>query len=583
MADGLIIKVGADVGDAVSNLNKVDQAVNKTAQTLTKLPGATNQASQSLTNLNRVVQDSPYGFIGIANNINPLVESFGRLKQETGSVKGALSALVSGLAGPGGLALGFAAVTSAITFAQIGFQAWTRSSKAAKEESDKLAQGVANELVELTTLVGVITNVNTKSEDRTKALKYINQEYSKYVPALQQEGITLGNIADAYKKITDELLKQAVVKGLQDEIQKKVAETAAKIIKVQKQQEEARLSKEKEVKTNYELISSEKVMQRGLDGLNKTRNDGYLANQKQILSNKTAIGTFDAYGAVINNLKDELYSALKPLLSLTTSFTDLNKDLKDTKPEPLDFGLQNAFGELTILEGKLASAYELATFYTEKFKKEVKKAFKPLKEEKIEFRINLSEAGKEAVKLQSEWAKVGKNLQESLADSISQGVVNSLAAIGEGLGNLASGKGFGKQLFEVFGSLLQQIGRALIEFGVVKKIADNILKNPLFVPAGVALAAGVLAIASGTAIKNFGGAREFGGPVSGNKTYLVGEKGPELFVPSVSGTIIPNNQVGSMGGRAINGGGGSGRTIIRGNDIILSYARASRSQSRVNG
>lgn len=36
------------------------------------------------------------------------------------------------------------------------------------------------------------------------------------------------------------------------------------------------------------------------------------------------------------------------------------------------------------------------------------------------------------------------------------------------------------------------------------------------------------------------GARADGGPVSGGKTYLVGERGPELFTPSRSGNIIPN-------------------------------------------
>ena len=43
----------------------------------------------------------------------------------------------------------------------------------------------------------------------------------------------------------------------------------------------------------------------------------------------------------------------------------------------------------------------------------------------------------------------------------------------------------------------------------------------------------------------FGGGRAAGGPVSAGTTYLVGEKGPELFTPSRSGNIIPN---GSMGG-----------------------------------
>jgi lambda family phage tail tape measure protein len=42
--------------------------------------------------------------------------------------------------------------------------------------------------------------------------------------------------------------------------------------------------------------------------------------------------------------------------------------------------------------------------------------------------------------------------------------------------------------------------------------------------------------------------RAAGGPVSGNTPYMVGEKGPELFMPSGSGTIIPNNQTSQMGG-----------------------------------
>jgi hypothetical protein len=47
------------------------------------------------------------------------------------------------------------------------------------------------------------------------------------------------------------------------------------------------------------------------------------------------------------------------------------------------------------------------------------------------------------------------------------------------------------------------------------------------------------------------GARAMGGPVSANSPYVVGEKGPELFVPGTSGTIIPND---SMRGTAAAGG-----------------------------
>lgn len=47
----------------------------------------------------------------------------------------------------------------------------------------------------------------------------------------------------------------------------------------------------------------------------------------------------------------------------------------------------------------------------------------------------------------------------------------------------------------------------------------------------------------------FRGARASGGPVMGGGTYLVGERGPELFTPGTSGSITPN---GGLGGNTIN-------------------------------
>ena len=51
----------------------------------------------------------------------------------------------------------------------------------------------------------------------------------------------------------------------------------------------------------------------------------------------------------------------------------------------------------------------------------------------------------------------------------------------------------------------------------------------------------------------FGGGKATGGPVSMGKTYLVGEKGPELFSPGSNGTIIPNKSLGgTSSGTTIN-------------------------------
>lgn len=45
-----------------------------------------------------------------------------------------------------------------------------------------------------------------------------------------------------------------------------------------------------------------------------------------------------------------------------------------------------------------------------------------------------------------------------------------------------------------------------------------------------------------SAVVPVGGARAEGGPVDSSHAYLVGENGPEMFVPNTSGTILPNTR-----------------------------------------
>ncbi|MDY0669625.1 phage tail length tape measure family protein [Pasteurella multocida] len=52
------------------------------------------------------------------------------------------------------------------------------------------------------------------------------------------------------------------------------------------------------------------------------------------------------------------------------------------------------------------------------------------------------------------------------------------------------------------------------------------------------------------------GARAMGGPVGGGRAYLVGEKGPEIFVPGASGQITSNENL----NKAL--GGGSSKTVV---------------------
>jgi hypothetical protein len=82
-----------------------------------------------------------------------------------------------------------------------------------------------------------------------------------------------------------------------------------------------------------------------------------------------------------------------------------------------------------------------------------------------------------------------------------------------------------------------------------------------FVPITVAPGAPGAAAFTGGGMVNIPG-RAAGGPVSGGRPYMVGERGPELFVPGSNGNVVPNN---AMGGNSytinVNAGVGDPRAI----------------------
>jgi len=78
-------------------------------------------------------------------------------------------------------------------------------------------------------------------------------------------------------------------------------------------------------------------------------------------------------------------------------------------------------------------------------------------------------------------------------------------------------------------------------------LVDSILADITRLLARQAILAIFNAISGGTSgafggvISALAGARAEGGPVTGGKPYLVGEKGPEIFTPPSSGNIVPNS------------------------------------------
>jgi len=58
------------------------------------------------------------------------------------------------------------------------------------------------------------------------------------------------------------------------------------------------------------------------------------------------------------------------------------------------------------------------------------------------------------------------------------------------------------------------------------------------------------------------GRRQHGGPVAAARAYIVGERGPEMFVPKVGGTIVPNTRLNTAPRSASVGDSGGGMTLV---------------------
>jgi hypothetical protein len=186
-----------------TSLKGTEQAAAGVKKEFPKLAQGSNQATFALTNFSRVVQDAPFGIIGIANNIDPLIQSFTQLKASTGSTGAALKALVGGLIGGGGLALAVSAVTSALTFFSLSQRGANKELNEAKSTTDGYVRNLTEQKLELQSLVNIVKDAAQSEQTRTKALERLNQILPDSIGKLTQQNIVTAegiNIIRQYVK-----------------------------------------------------------------------------------------------------------------------------------------------------------------------------------------------------------------------------------------------------------------------------------------------------------------------------------------------------------------------------------------------
>ncbi|CAB4173029.1 hypothetical protein UFOVP950_25 [uncultured Caudovirales phage] len=215
-----------------------------------KFTTGSNQAAFALTNLGRVAQDAPFGFIGIQNNLNPLLESFQQLKAQSGSTSGALKALGQSLIGPAGLGIAFSVVSAAILFYQQYQQRANKSTKEAvdanKELADSIksisgvqAEGRANaskDLSQLQSLYNATQNVNIPAKERLKIADDLIKRYPKYLSGLTAEQVLAGKAASAYISLTNAILAKGYAQAAEENRQKLINQQLNAKVEITKEQ-----------------------------------------------------------------------------------------------------------------------------------------------------------------------------------------------------------------------------------------------------------------------------------------------------------------------------------------------------------
>ena len=589
MANGIDIVIGAEVSGALQGLQKVEAATVKAGATINKLPAAinnttqalkkltpgSNEAGQSLINLSRVAQDAPYGFIGIANNINPLLESFQRLKTSTGTTGGALKALGKELTGGAGLGLAIGVASSLlVVFGDKLFGA-SKAAKEAKSASDALKDSIsgifAESAKEAANAAGFVAILKSETETRERKLSAI-KELQKIQPEifanLKLEGNAVIGLDNAYKSYLENLKTVIAVKIKQAQLEQKIAELLQK-------QGVTLTASEKKIKDMTEAFKKSDLERAKRAGGGEAQSYvEYLLGSEQ--KNKDALKTIE------NDIN-----------ALIGDITQLSKGVKTgeikIKPDKIKFDFEGQFAQpITLakpipIQGRIFdfNTAQLGTDLLKKLEYEFGDRLKSMEKLVVTPKISLSLKALNDQKALKEAANLAESFNKQFENILTSGISSSFESLGDTIGEALTGNDFGKSILNVFSGVLSALGSALIQFGVIKSGLDKILG-----PAGIAISGtvaiglGILAKAAGSAIKNFGGARAMGGPVSAGRSYLVGEREPELFVPSQNGRILNGNQIAAM---SYSGGGssGGGRQIVRGQNIILAYARTNRAQNRL--
>jgi hypothetical protein len=641
--------LGREIQLINTNLDKTAQSANKASDAMGKAGKAASGAgkevkssNQQWTSLALVIQDLPYGFRGIQNNLP------------------ALGASIARFAGPAYLA--FSTLIAAITAYDMGLfgatkttDTFAKSIAETNKEINSSINSTTSEISSLNSLVRIGTDLNNSEGTRKKALQEIKDVLGQ---VNKEEASKITNMGQAILAVN--LYTEAIkAQQLQEASGKRIAELQMNLIEKRFLLEKKKSTTKREINLlqqflgypdlqnlESDVLNAESLINRLEDlnqgaikanlnnpysKINKPDNKPKFEQDKSLLEKlkkeqklyKDNLGMFYHYGSLIINEEQRLaieranYEKLssEEIKNIKAGFyADLIVNQQEYGRAIISEAEKNtkAYEEIEkkiadiILKNRENIADALSKINTNINKENIKNANDELsvnlkavgrnyRAQKEAYDMTIAKLKEKKAALEAAgiattgYAEAIANLETRMAglvdplESLNQQLQNIfdnlkidlIVNFGEALGTALSGGEFDlTQLGTILADALSSIGKALISYAILSGAAMESLKDPTKWP--IALAAGILAVAAGAALKGKLSQQKTnkfanGGIVSGPTMGLVGEYPGAKNNPEV---IAPLDKLKSM-----IGGGGNGTFVLRGQDLLLATNRAQKASN----
>lgn len=594
------------VDAATASLKQFATAQNAAGAAAATTGNQLKKSNMQWTNLALVIQDLPYGFRGIQNN---------------------LPALIGGFAGmSGAIYLAGSAIIAFFTAYNMGLFDSISTTNKFEAANKKAIESVSQEATKVALLVAQYKNSNTSALERKEIIKELNSINPQYFGNLDKEKTSVNTLNDSYLAYIGNLGNVIKAKKLEEELTKNIEQRL-------KFETEAGIALLKSGYRNPELINQQNAALKKYNGMLQKEAD--LAERITNLS-KVQVTVKTGGGKTPQALAEEKARLIKAANDAETqAFIDT---LDERAQKEYKAGLELANG----LEKMKAAGYTNSETYYAAYRQNMLNIAKEYDDKEAKLQIdNRSNISKAILAINKQFAEDEKSDYKERLNAFSQ-YYNNLIDFATGnrdeqkaiyeqqvfdldnmlYNNLISYDDYYRLLGDItkawavnnkaiinesFNTLMQigngvmaSLGNALdmlIDKGatigeVLTNAFQSLLKQLIKVTVAAAIAVALIAILfpgtlakAGGALKLFGGLfsqgmglgknmfaapTANGGVFSGPSYRLVGEYPGAQNNPEV---VAPLDKLKDM----IGGGSGSGEFVLRGNDLILAIQRSNSS------